>query len=70
MTIASILLDLWREEGGAFEALPPGPGTPKKPRRNRVNSFFVICCCSLFLLFVGLEPVQNTKGIENYAFIY
>ena len=27
-------------EGGAFEAPPPplGPGTPKKPRPNRVNS--------------------------------
>ena len=37
MTIASILSDLWMG-GGAFEA-PPGPGTPKTPRRNRVNVF-------------------------------
>ena len=38
MTIASILSDLWRG-GGAFEAPPllPGPGTPKKPRPNRVK---------------------------------
>ena len=38
MTIASILLDLWRGGGGGFEAPPPGPGAPKKPRRNKVNS--------------------------------
>ena len=47
MTIASILLDLWREGGGggggAFEA-PPDPGTPKKRRRNRVNSTFFVSC--------------------------
>ena len=40
MAIASMLSDLWRG-GGAFEAPPssPGPGTPKKPRRNRVKCF-------------------------------
>ena len=37
MSIASIHSDLWRG-GGAFE-VPPGPGTPKKPRPNRVKSF-------------------------------
>ena len=34
MPIASIVSDLWR---GAFEAPPPGPGTPKKSRPNRVK---------------------------------
>ena len=34
MSIASILSDLWR---GAFEDPPSGPGTPKKPRPNRVK---------------------------------
>ena len=28
----------FREGGGAFEALPPGPGTPEKPRPNRVKT--------------------------------
>ena len=28
------------------------------------NSFFVVCFCFLFLLFVGLELAQNTKGID------
>ena len=36
MTIASILSDLWRG-GGLLKPSPPGPGTPKKPRRNRVK---------------------------------
>ena len=31
--------------GGAFEALPPGPGTPKKPRRNSINLITIILNC-------------------------
>ena len=42
MTIASILSELWRGGGGAFEAPTPGPGTLKKSRRNRVKTN--ICC--------------------------
>ena len=29
----------------------------------KLASFFVICFCSLFLLFVGLDRAQTTKGI-------
>ena len=31
---------------------------------TKLASFFYICFCSLFLLFVGLDRAQNTKGIE------
>ena len=33
----------------------------------KLASFFVIYFCSLFLLFVGLECSQNTKGIEMHT---
>ena len=29
--------------------------------------FFVVCFCSLFLLFFGLDSAQNTKGIEMHT---
>ena len=38
MSIASILLDLWRGGEGFYPPPPPGTGTPKKPRRNRVKT--------------------------------
>ena len=31
----------------------------------KLASFFVICFCSLFLLFFGLDRAQNTTGIET-----
>ena len=31
---------------------------------NIVDSFFVVCFCSPFLLFVCLDRAQKTKGIE------
>ena len=30
----------------------------------KLASFFVIWLCSLFILFVGLDRAQNTKGFE------
>ena len=33
----------------------------------KLASFFVIYFCSLFLLFVGLDRSQNTKGIETHT---
>ena len=33
----------------------------------KLASFFVISFCSLFLLFVDLVRLQNTKGIEMYT---
>ena len=33
----------------------------------KLACFFVIYFCSLFLLFVGLDRSQNTKGIEMYT---
>ena len=33
----------------------------------KLASFFVIYFCSLFLLFVGLDRSQNTKGIEMHT---
>ena len=32
----------------------------------KLDSFFVVCFCSPFLLFVGLDPAQNTKGIDMH----
>ena len=32
----------------------------------KLGSFFVIGFCSLSLLFVGLDPAQNTKGIQMH----
>ena len=34
-------------------------------RQWALRRFFVICFCSLFILFVGLDRVQITKGIEQ-----
>ena len=30
----------------------------------KLDGFFVVCFCFSFLLFVSLDPVQNTKGIH------
>ena len=30
----------------------------------KLASSFVMCFCSLYLLFIGLDRAQNTKGIE------
>ena len=30
----------------------------------KLASFFVICFCSLFLLFVDIDRAQNTKAFE------
>ena len=57
------------EEGGGLLTPPPfptGPGTPKKPRRNRVKS--VVCLFDSFKN--GLNALKNEAGLSCIASVF
>ena len=68
MTIALILSDLWREGGGAFEALPQAQELPKSPGGIglTVSLLYVVALyffCSLALNLHKTQKVLKTMHL-------